>query len=93
MRAPLLASPRPAGARSALGQRDETDVFDAGLPELVHRRHDRAVLDFFIGPDDDDFLTTCLALEQLRHFRAELGFLNGRRQLPGRDILSLLHYE
>jgi adenine phosphoribosyltransferase len=26
-------------------------------------------------------------------FVIELGFLNGRRQLPGRDILSLLHYE
>ena len=26
-------------------------------------------------------------------FAIELGFLNGRRQLPGRDILSLLHYE
>lgn len=26
-------------------------------------------------------------------FVIELGFLNGRRQVPGRDILSLLHYE
>lgn len=26
-------------------------------------------------------------------FVIELGFLDGRRQLPGRDILSLLHYE
>ena len=26
-------------------------------------------------------------------FVIELGFLNGRRQIPGRDILSLLHYE
>jgi len=26
-------------------------------------------------------------------FVIELGFLNGRRQLPERDILSLLHYE
>ncbi len=26
-------------------------------------------------------------------FVIELGFLNGRRQLPGRDIVSLLHYE
>ena len=26
-------------------------------------------------------------------FVIELGFLNGRRRLPGRDILSLLHYE
>jgi adenine phosphoribosyltransferase len=26
-------------------------------------------------------------------FVIELGFLNGRRQLPDRDILSLLHYE
>ena len=26
-------------------------------------------------------------------FVIELGFLNGRRLLPGRDILSLLHYE
>jgi adenine phosphoribosyltransferase len=26
-------------------------------------------------------------------FVIELGFLNGRRQLPGRDILSLLRYE
>lgn len=26
-------------------------------------------------------------------FAIELGFLNGRRQVPGRDILSLLHYE
>ena len=26
-------------------------------------------------------------------FVIELGFLNGRRQLAGRDILSLLHYE
>ena len=26
-------------------------------------------------------------------FVIELDFLNGRRQLPGRDILSLLHYE
>jgi adenine phosphoribosyltransferase len=26
-------------------------------------------------------------------FVIELGFLNGRRQLPQRDILSLLHYE
>ena len=26
-------------------------------------------------------------------FVIELGFLNGRRKLPGRDIVSLLHYE
>jgi adenine phosphoribosyltransferase len=26
-------------------------------------------------------------------FVIELGFLNGRRRIPGRDILSLLHYE
>jgi adenine phosphoribosyltransferase len=26
-------------------------------------------------------------------FVIELGFLNGRRQLQGREILSLLHYE
>ena len=26
-------------------------------------------------------------------FVIELGFLDGRRQLPGRDIVSLLHYE
>ena len=26
-------------------------------------------------------------------FVIELGFLNGRRRLPGRDMLSLLHYE
>jgi adenine phosphoribosyltransferase len=26
-------------------------------------------------------------------FVIELGFLNGRRRVPGRDILSLLHYE
>ena len=55
MRAPLLPSRRSAGAIFLLVG-DETNVFDAGLPELIHRRHHGAVFDVLIGLDDDDFL-------------------------------------
>ena len=54
----------PAAARRVLAVGDEADVLDAGLAQLVHRRHHRAVLDLLIGLDEDDLLL--LVLEQSR---------------------------
>ena len=48
-----------APSRSTLGLLpfgDEADIFNARLPELVHRRHYGAVVGRFIGFDKDDFL-------------------------------------
>ena len=56
----------PPAALLRLG--DEADVLDARLPELVHRRHHGAVVDFLIGLDEDDLLL--LVLEELVDLRA-----------------------
>ena len=76
--------PPAAPPRLSLG--DEADVLDAGLPQLVHRRHHRAVLDFLVGLDEDDLLL--LVLEHLVDLRRQLGF--GRPAWrSGRPTLSL----
>ena len=58
--------------QSADRLRNQADVLDASQAELVHRRHHRAVLDFFVGPDDHDLLAARLIFEQLRHLGREL---------------------
>ena len=66
--------PPVAAAAALLAVGDEADVLDARLPQLVHRRHHRAVLDFLVGLDEDDLLL--LVLEQLVDLRRQLAFLH-----------------